>query len=57
MAQPPQSQYGRPGPSQYGYPGAAPAGYPPAQADPRYFTPRPQGMNRANVPHRFPANL
>ncbi|CAG7930546.1 unnamed protein product [Penicillium olsonii] len=42
MAHPPQSQYGRPVQPQYGYPGAAPAGYPPAQADPRYFTPRPQ---------------
>ncbi|CAG8931124.1 unnamed protein product [Penicillium salamii] len=42
MAHPPQPQYGRPVQQQYGYPGAAPAGYPPAQADPRYFTPRPQ---------------
>lgn len=56
MAQPVQSQYGRPGQPQYGYPGAvpgaAPAGYPqgPApQADQRYFSPRPQGSSRLKV--------
>ncbi|KAI2686103.1 hypothetical protein CBS147333_4602 [Penicillium roqueforti] len=47
LAHPAQPQYGRPAQPQYGYPSAAPAGYPTPQADPRYFTPRPQDTTPA----------
>ncbi|KAJ5467393.1 VHS subgroup [Penicillium sp. IBT 31633x] len=53
LAHPAQPQYGRPAQPaqpQYSYPSTAPGGYPSApQADPRYFTPRPQETTPAQV--------
>ncbi|KAJ5129695.1 VHS subgroup [Penicillium bovifimosum] len=59
LAHPAQPQYGRPPQSQYGYPNAAAAGYPVApQADPRYFTPRPQDTTptQQNAYAPYPVN-
>ncbi|KAJ6188363.1 hypothetical protein N7519_003271 [Penicillium mononematosum] len=59
LAHPAQPQYGRPAQPQYGYPSAAPAGYPSApQADPRYFTPRPQDTTptQANAYAPYPTS-
>ncbi|OQD71777.1 hypothetical protein PENPOL_c001G00150 [Penicillium polonicum] len=59
LAHPAQPQYGRPAQPQYGYSSAAPAGYPSApQADPRYFTPRPQDTTptQANAYAPYPTS-
>ncbi|KAG0161121.1 hypothetical protein PDIDSM_8654 [Penicillium digitatum] len=59
LAHPAQPQYGRHAQPQYGYSSAAPAGYPSApQADPRYYTPRPQDTmpTQANAYAPYPTS-